>query len=330
MLGLNGQCVKYSKKPRDEVEEFSIFELAVPNSTKKFLLQQLINISLNTYTTDSEMKCDCCTNFYDCTLEGDCRPEQISAKRSILQEPDVLLIQLKRLPGVFSNVWPDDKITLPSSTIYELSSIGHHIGQSNNSGHYVASVRRNKKWYRCNDTKVSLITENEAKSLLCDICVYTRVPLPVSNHEDDDTINCSKEPETISNNEGNAIDCLKEPVTKSNIEGNAYSKCKNCGKSFALFLSHLMRSKQCQMGYNLEKIRNELDTEKKKRATLLKQQWRQQMQKSDIQSYKQSMATEKSKQRAAKRANDEMQLKIDSAAKKSRSRAAKRQSDEMQ
>ena len=143
VLGLNGQCVKCSKKPRDEVEEFSIFELAVPNSTKKFLLQQLINISLNTYTTDSEMKCDCCTHFYDCSLEGDCRPKQISAKRSILQEPDVLLIQLKRLPGVFSNVWPDDKITLPSSTIYELSSIGHHIGQSNNSGHYVASVRRN-------------------------------------------------------------------------------------------------------------------------------------------------------------------------------------------
>ena len=127
VLGLNGQCVKCSKKPRDEVEEFSIFELAVPNSTKKFLLQQLINISLNTYTTDSEMKCDCCTHFYDCSLEGDCRPKQISAKRSILQEPDVLLIQLKRLPGVFSNVWPDDKITLPSSTIYELSSIGHHI-----------------------------------------------------------------------------------------------------------------------------------------------------------------------------------------------------------
>ena len=145
----------------------------------------MINSKLNTCTTDSEMKCDCCTHLYNCSLEDDCRPKQISTKQSILHEPEVLLIQLKRLPGVFSNIRPDDKITLPSSTLYELSGIGHHIGHSHNSGHYVASVRKNKKWYRCNGTKVSLITENEAKSLLCDICVYTRVPMPVSNHEDD-------------------------------------------------------------------------------------------------------------------------------------------------
>ena len=88
-----------------------------------FFLQQLLDTSLNRFTNDSEMKCDCCTHTNNCLLQGDCKPKRILAKRSILQEPDVLFIQLKRFPGVISNVWPDDKITLPSSSCYELFGI---------------------------------------------------------------------------------------------------------------------------------------------------------------------------------------------------------------
>ena len=142
VLGLYGKCKKCSKKPRDEVEEFSVFELEVPASNRNILLQHLLDTSLHESTNDSEMKCDCCTHTYNCLLQGDCKPKQISAKRSILQEPQVLFIQLKRFSGAFSNVWPDDKITLPSSASYELCGIGHHLGQSNTSGHYIASVKK--------------------------------------------------------------------------------------------------------------------------------------------------------------------------------------------
>ena len=89
VLGLDGKCMKCSKKPRDEVEEFSVFELEVPTSYKNVSLQQLLDTSLNGCTNGSEMKCDCCTHTHNCSLQGDCKPKQISAKRSILQEPDV-------------------------------------------------------------------------------------------------------------------------------------------------------------------------------------------------------------------------------------------------
>ena len=170
-----------------------------------------------------------------------------------------MFIQLKRFSGAFSNVWPDDKITLPSSASYELCGIGHHLGQSNTSGHYIASVKKNKIWYRCNDTKVSLITEKEAKSLICDICVYSKVSSPTGMHADNVVCNNSK---TLENT--------------SEYNDNVQPKCKNCGKSFALLLSHLMRSKKCQIGYDIEMMKNERDREKSKKDTLLKHQWRQQ------------------------------------------------------
>ena len=167
--------------------------------------------------------------------------------------------------------------------------MGHHIGQSNMSGHYIASVKRSKKWYRCNDTKISLITENEAKSLLCDICVYNRVALPDSVHATN----------LVRDNPQNSD-------STSNISDNVNPKCKNCGKSFALLLSHLMRSEKCQIGYDIEMMKKERDVEKSKKDTLWKYQWRQQKQVSDCQSYRKSRAAEKSKERASKRASDEL------------------------
>ena len=63
-LGLNGKCMKCNKKPRDEVEEFSVFELEVPASNENTFLQQLLDTSLNEFTKDSEMKCDGCPRTY--------------------------------------------------------------------------------------------------------------------------------------------------------------------------------------------------------------------------------------------------------------------------
>lgn len=42
VLGLNGKCVKCSKKPRDEVEEFSVFELEVSASHKIFFFAAIV------------------------------------------------------------------------------------------------------------------------------------------------------------------------------------------------------------------------------------------------------------------------------------------------
>ena len=54
-----------------------------------------------------------------------------------------------------------------------------------------------------------------------------------------------------------------------------------------------MRSKKCQIGYDIEKMKNERDVEKSKKDTLWKYQWRQQKQVSDCQSYRKSRAAEK-------------------------------------
>ena len=109
----------------------------------------------------------------------------------------------------------------------------------------------------------------------------------------------------------------------SEYKDNVQPKCKNCGKSFALLLSHLLRSKKCQIGYDIEMMKKERDQEKSKKDTLLKHHWRQQKQASDSQSYKESMAGEKSRQRAEKRMSNELQFKKKMAAEKSRERVTR-------
>ena len=129
----------------------------------------------------ASMKCDCCNHIKDCTLQGICKPKSISMTRSLIDTPEFLLIQVKRYSyesrKTKTNVWPEDVIHLSTGQTYQLSGIGHHLGETANSGHYVASLKTASGWIRCDDTKITFSDEKDIKSLLCDFCVYYRVKI---------------------------------------------------------------------------------------------------------------------------------------------------------
>ena len=78
---------------------------------------------------------------------------------------------------VKTTVWPDEYIRLPSGDEYTLCGIGHHLGESFNSGHYVASVSGDEGWILCNDTQILHSSESDSKSRECNVCIYTIVRL---------------------------------------------------------------------------------------------------------------------------------------------------------
>ena len=72
-------------------------------------------------------------------------------------------------------MWPNDRLSLSTGEEYELVSLAHHLGETANNGHYLASVKAGDIWLRCDDTSEELSSESNAKSTESYICVYTKV-----------------------------------------------------------------------------------------------------------------------------------------------------------
>ena len=57
------------------------------------------------------------------------------------------------LPPLNVPVIPE--IDVKIATLYNVSAIIHHEGSRPNSGHYYADIRRQNKWFHCNDRAVT-------------------------------------------------------------------------------------------------------------------------------------------------------------------------------
>ena len=189
--------------------------------------------------------------------------------RVLIAFPEILLIQVKRYDHetgkIKTNVWPEDVIHLSTGETYQLSGIGHHIGETSKSGHYVASVKTASGWIRCNDTKITFSNEKDIKSLLCDFCVYYKVkvgdtinpPLKrVFNEDEFPPLGRTQKKRLIYDDDQNF-----EAIP---MGSKTTSTCKNCGKTFILLLSHLTRAKNCQTGYDIDEMKKEYNRQKQR------------------------------------------------------------------
>ena len=137
----DGSCSKCKLKPRDEIESFNVIQLSVPKTNNVLLLSKLIQDYLCEYTSDTEMKCDCCKHESLCPLTGDCKPKLLSRRRLLLKAPEFMVIQLNRfslkdMSKICSVVWAEDIVQLPIGEQFKLCAIGHRSGDSQNNGHY--------------------------------------------------------------------------------------------------------------------------------------------------------------------------------------------------
>jgi ubiquitin carboxyl-terminal hydrolase 14 len=60
--------------------------------------------------------------------------------------------------------FPDDPGS-NNSGFYELQAVLTHKGRSSSSGHYVAWVKGDDTWYKCDDDVVSPVTDKEVLKL---------------------------------------------------------------------------------------------------------------------------------------------------------------------
>ena len=141
----------------------------------------------NHYQENSDlikMKCsECCDrkkHDSGCSFSGNCKLKNSSTRKVLVRGPDFLILQIDRFATIDgkkidTTVWPNDWLILSTGEEYELLSLAHHLGETANNGHYLASVKSGDIWLRCDDTSVELSSESNAKSTESYICVYTKV-----------------------------------------------------------------------------------------------------------------------------------------------------------
>ncbi|CAH2053718.1 unnamed protein product [Thlaspi arvense] len=158
----------------DEIMDISLEILhssSVNESMRKFFQPEILD-------GNNKYRCESCKNL-------------VTARKqmSVLQAPDILVIQLKRFEGIFGGK-VDKAITFGEILVlssfmskaskdpqpeYKLFGIIVHAGFSPESGHYYAYVKNSiGKWYRCNDSFVSLSTLQEVLSEKAYILFFSR------------------------------------------------------------------------------------------------------------------------------------------------------------
>jgi ubiquitin C-terminal hydrolase len=167
-LTRNGICSKCKSGPRDEVERFQVLQLDIPNTSNVIPINDVIQTYFSESSDDARMKCNCCSHNSNCPETGVCKPKGLVSKKVLVKSPDILIVQINRylnLTGskIQTTLWPNDYINLPSGDEYTLCAIGHHLGDNFNGGHYIASVKCNNEWVRCNDTQILKSSESDSK-----------------------------------------------------------------------------------------------------------------------------------------------------------------------
>jgi ubiquitin C-terminal hydrolase len=176
----SGICSKCNSGPRQEVERFQVLQVDIPETNSVLTLTSILENYFSESSDIGKMRCNCCTHKINCPESGVCKPKPFVSKKVIMKSPDILLVQVNRYKNVTgtkmkTTVWPDEYLRLPSGDEYTLCGIGHHLGESFNGGHYVASVHSDEEWILCNDTQILNSSESDSKSMECNVCIYTQV-----------------------------------------------------------------------------------------------------------------------------------------------------------
>ena len=173
----------------------------IPNASKQkicWLIPELIDtqipLKLSTlmdryFTADiAEMKCSvCCKHQSNCPLTGLCKMKPIIGSKCLSNSPNQLLIQLNRFnedtrTRIPTIVEADEILEFPSEengektcVQYKLSTVIDHIGNTRNSGHYIAYVKENFSWMKCNDSNISASSEAQFRTKNNYIYHYSRI-----------------------------------------------------------------------------------------------------------------------------------------------------------
>ena len=160
-----------------------------------YTFDPFMDVAVSIKSCSSETLVNCLRRYFDkevidcaykCERCG--RRTQIVKKLDIVLPPPILTVQVKRFGNAgrrkintFIQVDRDVDVeefvaeeVMLKHTKYEVFAIAVHLGHSIELGHYVAFVKRNGRWFECNDESVGEVRERTALSKNAYLVFYRR------------------------------------------------------------------------------------------------------------------------------------------------------------
>ena len=172
---LEGHCPKCKSMP--DILKNELWWM-VPNMINTQIPLKL-SVLINRYFSSEymAMKCsNCCPHESNCPVTGVCKMKPVKSIKCLSNAPNQLLIQVNRFIGATGTRIPtvikaDEILEMPAEengeevcVQYRLSSIIDHIGNTTKAGHYIAFVKENNCWMKCDDTNITQSSEEELRT----------------------------------------------------------------------------------------------------------------------------------------------------------------------
>ena len=217
----DGSCPGCKSPSITNEQSFLLLPLAAkPSITKQKSIQDLFSENFDCQSDLFRKRCEDCQN-----KNIDDKYKQFARSTKIVScYPDILILQVQKfteyLQPLKKNVFPEDLLTLEDGDRFELTAIISHLGESLNTGHYITYVKRNQKWYECNDAIISEVTKGMA----------------------------------VSDN-----NCIYFYQRQRKLPPYDLYFCKECNRSFKNLKLHLLKNESCRNNYDMQKLTKEIE-----------------------------------------------------------------------
>ena len=221
----------------------------------------------------------------------------------VSKHPDYAIIQILRM-GFVKSKTIKNPIAVHLPTVVTLDRISYeivgtitHLG-SPDAGHNRAYQKKGSSWYVFEDAKRPTIKEPIDNEKEQNYCILLKRCQERENHHEIKECKVLLEPlpaiskvtsaliKNQTNNlqeSGNQDKGLKRTLSTDSMNSQGSSTnstrtvtlCDGCGKSFSLLFSHLSRSAKCRQNYDMEKMKRQMEEEKreeKRRSAQMRQQ----------------------------------------------------------
>ena len=171
----DGSCPHCGSQAYRREQDFNVLVLIAQNSLhRKKDIKDIITENFDTPAPLLRMRCSAC--------QADTIPEEQKQFAREVRElslwPNVLIVEVGKFDAYMQkirrNIFPEDVLQVSSGDSYELVSIINHSGPNQYSGHYVTFVKRENKWYECNDQKLDVRVKDDVISDNNYIYMYQR------------------------------------------------------------------------------------------------------------------------------------------------------------
>ena len=236
----DGGCSTCGYRLRNTEEDFRVLHL--PNKNLKAAsIQDLLDENLGHPSSKFQYKCRCGVM------------KNVESWKSVSNLPEVLLLTVPKFEAETKSVSTDEFLLL-NGVQYQLVSVMDHMGRDRHRGHWITWSRCPdvpSGWIRCDDTCIEAVQLERVFSSNNHTFAYVKVTPDTAVLDSEPVSPVISTPPSSPPSKRPKISSPSQKIT------TVSDTCASCGKSFKRLMTHLKKSENCQLLYDMEALEEE-------------------------------------------------------------------------